>query len=105
MKKIISILSGLFVVAFIVIKVASAQDHPREANNAATEVKMDCTKCSRNATTANMTCSKKCEMKTCDPAKCKEAKCDTMKCKAGCSAMRSQMTNCNKAKCSGMSKY
>jgi hypothetical protein len=91
MKKIIILISGLLLLAIVVIKVANAQISTQEVKKAATEKKMDCGK---NCQTS----------KTCDPSKCKEGKCDTTKCKASCSNMKSQMKNCDPSKCNGMAK-
>jgi hypothetical protein len=96
MKKILIAISGLLLVALIVIRVANAQTFPQEVKKAATEKKMDCGKCP--------SASKTCHMKTCDPAKCKEAKCDTVKCNAACPSMKSGMKNCDPSKCNGMTK-
>ena len=96
MKKLLTALCALVLVAVIGIKIANAQTSPQEVKKAVTEKKMDCGKCP--------SASKTCDMKTCDPAKCKEMKCDTAKCKAGCTGMKSGMKNCNHSRCSGMTK-
>jgi hypothetical protein len=114
MRKIIIGLSGLLIVAFVVIKVANAQSAPQEVQKAVTEKKMDCGKCPSAATCAKMTDSKtgevkkcdpaKCKEMGCDPAKCKEAKCDSAKSKAKCAEANGGMKKCDPAKCDGMAK-
>ena len=114
MRKIIIGLSGLLIVAFVVIKVANAQNATQEVKKAATEAKMDCGKCPSSAACATTSDSKTTEAKTCDPAKCremgcdpakcKEGKCDPAKCKANCANAKDEMKNCDPAKCSGMTK-
>lgn len=84
MKKVILGLSGILVIAFVVIMVANAQNNTQEVKKASTtEMSADCAKCPTAATCAKMTAAKASEVKTCDPAKCKEAGCDPAKCKEG----------------------
>jgi hypothetical protein len=103
MKKIIAVISGLLLVAIVIIKVANAQNTPQEVKKASTETKMDCGKKS-SACCAKMTESKTAEVKVCDPAKCKAGKCDTAKCKTSCTGMKTGMKDCDPAKCGGMAK-
>jgi len=114
MRKIIIGLSGLLIVAFVVIKVANAQVAPQEVKKAATETKADCGKCPSSIACEKMADSKtaevkkcdpaKCKEMGCDPAKCKEGKCDPASCKAKCSDAKGEMKNCDPSKCSGMAK-
>jgi hypothetical protein len=111
MRKIIIGLSGLLIVAFVVIKVANAQTDPQEVKKAATEKTMDCGKCPSAATCTKMEGSKtgeakscdpaKCKEMGCDPAKCKEGKCDPAKCKAKCADTNGEMKKCDPPKCNG----
>ena len=110
MKKVILSLSGILVVAFIVIMVANAQNNPQEVKKAATATSMDCAKCPSAAACPAMTAAKSAEAKTCDPAKCKEmgcdpakckeGKCDPATCKANCKSATGEMKKCNPAMCS-----
>ena len=104
MKKILVIISGLFIASVIIIKVANAQNTPQEVKKASTEAKMDCGKCPSSAACAKMMEGKTTCAKVCDPAKCKEVKCDTAKCKSGCANMKAGMKNCDPAKCTMMTK-
>ena len=104
MKKVLIILSGLLLIAVLIIKVASAQNTPQEVKKASTETKMDCGKCPSASSCATMAVAKTTEAKVCDPAKCKEAKCDTTKCKTSCSTAKTSMKSCDQAKCAGMTK-
>jgi hypothetical protein len=104
MKKIIVTISGLLLIAVVVIKVANAQSIPQEVKKASTEAKMDCGKCPSSAACAKMTDGKTTCAKVCDPSKCKEVKCDTAKCKANCSIAKAEMKKCDPAKCTGMAK-
>jgi hypothetical protein len=114
MKKIIFGLSGILVIAFVVIMVANAQNNPQEVKKAATETSADCAKCPSMAGCGMMSAAKTAEVKTCDPAKCKEmgcdpakckeGKCDPATCKANCKSAGGDMKNCDPAKCTGMAK-
>jgi len=104
MKKIIAVISGLLLVAIVMIKVANAQNTPQEVKKASTETKMDCGKYKSSACRAKMSESKTSEAKVCDPAKCKAGKCDTAKYKASCTGMKTAIKDCDPAKCSGMAK-
>ena len=114
MKKIIIGLSGLLLIAFVVIKVANAQSTPQEVKKSTTEQKMDCGKCpsadackgkTDDKTVVAKACDPaKCKEMGCDPAKCKEGKCDDATCKAKCAEAKGEMKNCDPAKCSGMAK-
>lgn len=106
MKKIIIGLSGLLIVAFVVIKVANAQTTTQEVKKNATEQKADCGKCPSAEACASKTDTKacdpaKCKEMGCDPAKCKEGKCDMTKCKAKCDGLKGEKKNCDPAKCGG----
>jgi hypothetical protein len=100
MRKLIIGLSGLLLVAFVVIKVASAQTSPQEAKKNATEQKMDCGKCPSAEACAQKADSKTADGKKCDPAKCKEAKCSSANCKEKCSDSKGDMKGCDTTKCS-----
>jgi hypothetical protein len=80
MKKVIIGLSGLVVLAFVVVLFVNAQNSTPEAKKAASEVSANCAKCPTAST-----CTQMGETKTaaCDPAKCKEANCDMTLCKEG----------------------
>jgi hypothetical protein len=98
MKKIIITLSGLLLIAVVVIKVANAQSTPQDVKKAPAESRMDCGKCPA-AGCAKMGGPKTTESKVCDPAKCKDAKSDTAKCKASCATAKDGKTKCDPAKC------
>lgn len=104
MKKILIVLSGLFLIAVVIIKVANAQSTPQEVKKASTETKMDCGKCPSASSCAKMADAKTTDTKVCDPAKCKEAKCDTTKCRTSCPVAKTGMKSCDPAKCTGMTK-
>jgi hypothetical protein len=114
MRKIIIGLSGLLIVAFVIIKVANAQSTPQEVKKNTSEKKMDCGKCPSASACEKMKDAKtgevvkcdpaKCKEMGCDPAKCKEGKCDPAKCKADCPNAKGGMKNCDPAKCDGMTK-
>jgi hypothetical protein len=77
MKKIIIGLSGIIIVAFVVIMVANAQNNTQEAKKPASEVSADCAKCPSAAACATMadTCaSANGKVMECDPAACPMAK-------------------------------
>jgi hypothetical protein len=112
MKKIILGMSGILLIAFVIVMVANAQHSPQEVKKAATETKMDCGKCPSAAACATATDTKKAETKVCDPAnckkmgcdpaKCKEGKCDMAKCKENCTGSTGEMKKCDPSKCGGM---
>ncbi len=104
MKKILIVLSGLLLIAVVIIKVANAQSTPQEVKKASTETKMDCGKCPSASSCAKMAAAKTTDAKVCDPAKCKETKCDTAKCSTRCSTANMGMKSCDPAKCTGMTK-
>lgn len=104
MRKFIIGLSGLLLVAFVVIKVANAQTSPQETKKNATEQKMDCGKCPSAEACAQKSDSKTADGKKCDPAKCKEAKCKSANCKTTCSDSKGDMKSCETTKCSKMDK-
>jgi hypothetical protein len=109
MKKTIIALSGVILIAFVVIMVANAQSTPQEVKKAATEASMDCSKCPSAATCEKMKEGKTCDMAKCkeagcDPAKCKEGKCDPAKCKANCSNASGEAKKCDPAACKGAQK-
>ena len=103
MRKFIIGLSGLLLVAFVVIKVANAQASPQETKKNATEQKMDCGKCPSADACAQKSDSKTADTKKCDPAKCKEAKCNQASCKAKCDS-KGDMKSCDTTKCRKMDK-
>jgi hypothetical protein len=110
MKKVILGLSGIVLVAFVVIMVANAQSSTQEGKKASTEMSKGCGKCPSAATCAAkgdvvtadaVKCDPaKCKEMGCDPAKCKEGKCDPATCKAKCAAAEGK--KCDPAKCPGM---
>lgn len=100
MRKFIIGLSGLFLVAFVVIKVANAQTLQQETKKNATEQKMDCGKCPSSETCAHKADSKTADGKKCDPARCKEGKCGMANCKGKCSDTKGDMKGCDTTKCS-----
>ncbi|MCX6326609.1 MAG: hypothetical protein NT144_08195 [Bacteroidia bacterium] len=114
MKKIIIGLSGLLIVAFVVIIVANAQNSTQGAKKASTEMSKDCGKCPSASACGKMTeataadvkkCDPaKCKEMGCDPAKCKEGKCDPAKCKANCANSKDGMKKCDPAMCKGFAK-
>ena len=104
MKKILVIISGLFIASVIIIKVANAQSTPQEVKKASTEAKMDCGKCPSSAACAKMMEGKTTCAKVCDPAKCKAGKCDTAKCRASRANMNAGMKDCDPSRCNGMTK-
>jgi hypothetical protein len=84
MKKIIISISGLLMLAFVVILFVNAQNSPGDKKKASTEVSVNCGKCPSAAVSEKM-CP---QSASCDPAKCKEAKCDPATCKANCAAAK-----------------
>lgn len=62
MKKVIIGLSGIVLVAFIVVMVANASTgDPKDSKKATTEMSKDCSKCPSAAKCADKTDAKKCE--------------------------------------------
>jgi hypothetical protein len=98
MKKIIIAISGLLLVAVVVIKVASAQSTPQDVKKAPKEARMDCGKCPVSCA-AKMGGPKTTESKVLDPAKFNDAKGDTTKCKASCATSKDGKSKCDPAKC------
>jgi hypothetical protein len=96
MKKVIIGLSGLVVLAFVVVLFVNAQNSTPEAKKAASEVSANCAKCPTAST-----CTQMGETKTaaCDPAKCKEAKCDPATCKVNCPAKSGEVATSAPAAC------
>lgn len=91
MKKVIIGVSGLLVLAFIVILTVGAQS--KDTDKQKTVAQKECSKCSSSAACTGQQVS---DAKTaCDPATCKEGKCDPEKCKEG---------KCDPEKCSGKCK-
>lgn len=112
MKKVIIGLSGLAVLAFVVILFVNAQNGTPESKKASTEISKDCAKCPSAATCTSMTEAKastatatvacdpaKCKAANCDMTKCKEGKCDPATCKVNCADAKGDMKNCDPAKC------
>ena len=88
MKKIIIGLSGIVLVAFVVVMVANASTgDPKDAKKATTEVSKDCGKCPSAAACADKADSKTAEAKPC---------CDAAK-KAAC-AGTAEAKKCDEAK-------
>jgi hypothetical protein len=114
MKKVILGLSGILVVAFVVIMVANAQNNTQQVKKtpATTEMSAACGKCPSAATCAKMSTTSTTEAKACDPAvckaagcdpaKCKEGKCDPATCKAGIASADGK--KCDPAACMGAAK-
>jgi hypothetical protein len=76
MKKVIIGLSGIVLVAFIVVMVANASTgDPKDSKKATTEMSKDCSKCPSAAKCTDMTGAKKCEVSNTGEAKpcCKNA--------------------------------
>jgi hypothetical protein len=106
MKKVIIGVSGLVILAFVVILFTNAQKGTQEVKKPATEVSKDCGKCPSAATCTTMTDAKgpacdmtKCKDGKCDMTKCKEGKCDPATCKTKCAETKGDMKNCDPAKC------
>ena len=109
MKKVIVGLSGLVILAFVVILFTNAQTSKQEVKKATTEVSKDCAKCPTASTCTKMTEAKgpnatattaaACDMAKCDMTKCKEGKCDPATCKTKCAEGKGDMKNCDMAKC------
>jgi hypothetical protein len=106
MKKVIIGVSGLVILAFVVILFTNAQSSTQEVKKATTEVSKDCAKCPSAATCTKMTETKaaacdmtKCKDAKCDMTKCKEGKCDPATCKTNCKDAKGDMKNCDPAKC------
>ena len=93
MKKIIIAVSVLLLVAFLIIKVSSAQNSPQDNKKASTEAKMNCAK-----GPSVSCCAKMADSKT-PGAKCMEGKGDSTNSKACCSNMKTGMKNCDPARC------
>jgi len=88
MKKVIIGLSGIVLVAFIVVMVANASTgDPKDAKKATTEVSKDCGKCPSAAA-----CADKADAKTAEAKPC----CDAAK-KAAC-AGTAEAKKCDEAK-------
>lgn len=82
MKKVIIGLSGIILVAFIVVLVANASTgDPKETKKATTELSKDCAKCPAAAN-----CADKAETKKCCETKTAESKPCAASCKTPCSA-------------------
>ena len=106
MKKVIVTLSGLVILAFVVILFVNAQNSAQDVKKSTTEVSMNCAKCPSAATCTKMNENK---MAACDTAKCKQGKCDMTKCKEGkCNGAtckmksaeaKGEMKSCDPAKC------
>jgi hypothetical protein len=102
MKKIIIGLSGIVLIAFIVVMVANSQNNTQEVKKCATEMSKDCSKCPAAATCEKMkdgkTCDRaKCKEMGCDSTKCKEGKCDHSKCIAKCAEAKGEGKKCEAA--------
>jgi len=104
MKKILIGLSGLVILAFIVIIAVNAQSNTQDKKKDATEVSRDASKCPaasacghmKDAASGEKKCDPaKCKEKGCDPAKCKEGKCDHATCKtASATAVSGEAKQC-----------
>ena len=103
MKKVIIGLSGLVILAFVVILFTNAQNSKQEVKKAATEISKDCAKCPSASSCTKMSEAKGPSASTaaitpaaCDPAKCKG---DPATCKTKCAAATGDMKSCDMAKC------
>lgn len=99
MKKVIIGLSGIVLVAFVIIMVSNAQTGTKEGKKSATEMSDRSSKCPSATGCGKMTeaiaCDPaKCKEMGCDPAKCKEGKCDPATCKATCEKAKGEMKKC-----------
>lgn len=108
MRKIIIGLSGIVLVALVIVLFTNARNNTPEGKKNATEMSKDCSKCpsasacnkkaEAAATTEVKTCDPaKCKELGCDPAKCKEGKCDPAKCKAACPNAKGEGKKCEAA--------
>jgi hypothetical protein len=95
MKKIIIGLSGILIVAFIVIKVANAQSSTQEVKKSETEMSKDCGKCPSASTCGHVKDAKTAEAKECDPAKCAEGKTESAACKTKCAGANAEGKKCD----------
>lgn len=106
MKKVIIGLSGLVVLAFVVVLFVNAQNSTQEVKKVASEVSANCAKCPTASTCAQVGGTKtaacdpaKCKEGKCDMTCCKDGKCDPAICKANCANTKGDMKNCDPAKC------
>jgi hypothetical protein len=114
MKKVIIGLSGIVILAVVVILFTNSRTTPQDTKKPATEMSKDCGKCPSAATCTKMTETKgpsitataattcdpaKCKAAGCDMTKCKEGKCDPATCKAKCAESKTEMKDCDPAKC------
>ena len=93
MKKIIIAVSVLLLVAFVIIKVSSAQNSTQENKKTSSEAKMNCAK-----GPSVSCCAKMADSKT-PGAKCMEGKGDSTNSKTCCSNMKTSMKDCDPARC------
>ena len=115
MKKVIIGLSGLVVLAFVVILFTNAQTSTKAKDKPGTEISKDCANCPSAATcteaktaeaaACDMTkCEGKCDPAKCatckDAAKCKEGKCDPATC-ATCKDKKCEVKTTEAAGCAG----
>jgi hypothetical protein len=99
MKKVILALSGILIVAFVIVMVANASAGTQQVKKATTEVSKDCAKCPSAAS-----CAKK-EVTSADAAacaaKCKEAGADHANCKDAAACKEKAAGAACEKKCEG----
>jgi len=96
MKKAIIGLSGLVVLAFVVILFTNAQTSTKAKDKPGTEISKDCANCPSAATCTE---AKTAEDAACDMTKC-EGKCDPAKC-ATCKDKKCEVKTTEAAGCAG----
>jgi hypothetical protein len=114
MKKIVFVVSGILILAFIVLRIIDSTANAQEVKKATTEVTKDCGKCPYSSKCGTATGNTEPVAAKCDPARCKEMGCDPAKCKEGkcnhstskkcCAGNGSEAKKCNPAKCAGTAK-
>jgi hypothetical protein len=97
MKKIIIALTGILLAAFIVIKVADAQNSTQETKKCCTEMAKDGGKCPSAAGCANMKEAHSGWAKASEASKCTMAKTDSVSCKAKCTTASADVKKCEGA--------
>jgi hypothetical protein len=103
MKKVILALSGLLILALVVVLFTNAQNSQKEVKKSTTEMSKSCSKCpfASSGMTAEVKTADaakcdpaRCKAMGCDPAKCKEGKCDPATCKANCDKAKGEPKKC-----------
>lgn len=98
MKKVIIGLSGLVILAFVVILFTNAQTGTKAKATPATEVSKDCASCPSAATCTEATAATA-KAAACDMTKCKEGKCDPATCKDCKDAAKCAEGKCDPTTC------